>query len=263
MTKRLTILILLTLCLVTVATYSQISERYKLTLQNYKSTFDHLIFGVDPSATSRIDTVLGESELPPFTPPSGLYGVFLIYDSTYLDDSWGEDWSYIDLKPIPNNHDSIEYKFEVFDDGIEYTMKWDKLSENIDSAILIDNYTKGGATFVNMKDSLKINITNPSLRVFLIKLWYKTNTSVFQQNPENTTFLKISPNPCSDNLNIVLDKDDTYKFEVINFLGEKIIEEKLQGKQEALNITILNPGIYFLIVTNRDGFNTIIKFAKI
>jgi hypothetical protein len=263
MEKRFYISIFLLLLVTAVFSFGQISERYKLTIQNSTNIFDHLVFGVDPLATSRIDTSLGEEELPPFVSPSGLYGVFLIYDSTYIDDSWGEDWSYTNLKPIPVNDDSIDYKFEVWDNGLEYTLKWDKLSEQIDSAILIDTYTHGAATFVNMKDSLKVTIINPSLTIFHIKLWYKTNTSVNQQIIENPFLLKIFPNPCTGILNIDFGKNDIYNIMIINLYGEKLIEEQLQGERGTLNFDILDTGIYFLIATNSDGIKSIIKLSKI
>lgn len=64
---------------------------------------------------------------------------------------------------------------------------------------------------------------------------------------ENLFQLKIYPNPISDKLQILSDKDQSMLIKIIDIHGQVILAHK--SKSKILNTSTLNSGIYFLEIT--------------
>lgn len=66
--------------------------------------------------------------------------------------------------------------------------------------------------------------------------------------------LEIFPNPCFKYLNIITSNDDSKKIiKVINPTGKQLMQHQFNGTNYKLNIETLAPGLYFLVIENKDN----------
>jgi Leucine-rich repeat (LRR) protein len=63
----------------------------------------------------------------------------------------------------------------------------------------------------------------------------------------------VSPNPFSEHLNIVFEKNSSYEIKVLNVLGKEIQTTIFEGKKVTLITSELPRGIYIVQVTSQDG----------
>ena len=77
----------------------------------------------------------------------------------------------------------------------------------------------------------------------------------------NTIDISISPNPCTDYLQIHINDNSITKHQVqlIDVLGKEVYSEETFNKSIHLNTTELNKGIYFLRIKNESNSSSIIK----
>ena len=231
-----------------------VSLKLKTELSN---TFEKLQFGIHKDATVQIDDALGEKRLPPFPPPSGLYSVFKIYDST----TQVIEWSYINFMPIPkNNKDSVTYKFEVFNTTETLTIEWRPLSDLVDSAVIMDDYT-GNLVHINLKDSLSAVIENSAIKKFKILAWYKVPVSVEDNFSKDDLAISIFPNPISDYFEVKT-KNSNFKYNIINQLGEIVLNGAISYYSGKISVKYLNEGAYFLIIYLPDNRILVRQFIK-
>lgn len=70
-------------------------------------------------------------------------------------------------------------------------------------------------------------------------------------NNQLNTFINVYPNPSTGNLTIDLNGlSGTFKYEVINLLGQRVISDMLTQSKTTLNISNLENNIYVLKITN-------------
>lgn len=91
------------------------------------------------------------------------------------------------------------------------------------------------------------------------------NVSTGTISPPKNQFLEytIYPNPASDILNININDQfiENYRFTIFDIYGRVFIDETSQ--QSTLDISGLNPGIYFIRISNSKGTNTTKKFMVV
>jgi hypothetical protein len=225
-------------------------------IDDYQSIkFNKLDFGIHPLATTGLDTALGERELPPFIPPDGLHGVFLINDSIIGNNLW----SYINLMPIPKNKkDSVIFRFEVHNIVQALNFNWLPLPAIIDSAFIRDRYT-GNLIKISMKDSLSAKIINKSITKFEIIAWFDVITNIEEENISNR--IKIYPNPASDFI-IIHSHILLKNYVIYNQIGNTILSDNIHNSNALIKIHDLIPGIYVIELKEIDGTIHTLRFIK-
>jgi hypothetical protein len=255
-----TMLLLFVVCINFTAA-ADLNFRHKIGLTNDKypqdpnGRFDKLTFGLDEAATIGLDTALGEMELFPAHPPSGLHAIFEIPET----DKPGKIWSYIDIKPIAEE-DKFElvYTINMQKDVLDkITFNWQPLpSQFLDSAILCDNVL--GTIFrVDMLKNSEAYLDNPGLSKFEIKLWVnKTKTSV-EDGISHSNF-SISPNPASDYIELSgIGSGNTIGNSEVSLIAPEICIYNLLGvclysiselniSQKRIDISSLPAGVYYV-----------------
>ncbi len=230
---------------------SELNFRINIVITNQKhqqeptGRFDKLVFGLDEKATDYLDTALGESELFPSHPPSGVHAVFEIPEK----DKPGKIWSYKDIRPIDEKDQfevtyTINMQKDIFD---TITFNWQPLpKEYLDSAILCDNIL--GTLFrVSMLDKNQAVNTNIGLSKFEIKLWVNRNkTSVINELHSRNNNFDISPNPATDFINIITDESLNNKITIYNLLGFELWKGRIEDSRQRIDISFLPAGIYFV-----------------
>ena len=93
----------------------------------------------------------------------------------------------------------------------------------------------------------------------------KTNTGTEDlTNIVSNAKLNIYPNPATDVLNINISKSSFKNSEVVvyNISGMEVIKTNMANNNAQLNIETLSNGVYFIKVSNQNGFNKTVKFVK-
>ncbi len=93
----------------------------------------------------------------------------------------------------------------------------------------------------------------------IIYTFSKNITGINEQNDLST---RIYPNPVYNNLVINLNDNNTADVKILNCLGQKLIEDKIIGKQKIININSLNSGVYFIRIETADHKVITKKFIK-
>ncbi len=141
------------------------------TVANERGDSVRLVVGVDERATERIDTALGEWEVPPFPPPaSSFYAVLLVYDS--VDAEWKH--TYRDFRPLPPDSTfMVEYRLRAQrGEGRQLIFRWGvPLPAGIDSAVLTDRL----ALWLRFDSSGQAVVENEFVSDFDLRLrvWYR------------------------------------------------------------------------------------------
>lgn len=218
--------------------------------------FQNLYYGVNSTATNELDKDLGEFELFPSHPPSGLHAVFEIP----IQQTGGVIWSYKDFRP-PGTEDIFEITYTInVQKGVPGSLRfaWEPMPKNIiDSAVLRDNIL--GTLFnVNLMKGSQATCTNDGLNKFEIKLWVR-KTPLSVQDAEASS--AIFPNPFGDELTIINDYAD-YNYEVRDLLGSRLLEGSSMSSRAVINAAGFAPGFYYLIITDHSGNSKVKKIIK-
>ncbi|MFZ4797669.1 MAG: T9SS type A sorting domain-containing protein [Bacteroidia bacterium] len=80
----------------------------------------------------------------------------------------------------------------------------------------------------------------------------------------NQTQMLVYPNPATDVLNINISNSSFKNSEVMvyNISGAEVLKTNIEKTNAQLNIETLSNGVYFVKVTNQNGFNKTVKFVK-
>jgi len=140
--------------------------------------------------------------------------------------------------------------------------------DNNFEAYLIDHYLNKN-TLINEGGIYSFNIDTNNLFTsggnrFEI-VFGESNTSYENiLNRKNETQLSVYPNPANDVLNINISNVNfkNSKVMVTNVSGQQLINTNMSGAQAQLNIESLSNGVYFVNVSNEEGFNKTVKFVK-
>jgi hypothetical protein len=93
----------------------------------------------------------------------------------------------------------------------------------------------------------------------------KTNISFKNDLINNVeTNIALYPNPANEVLNINISNNiyNNYYVTIVNISGAEVMKTFMNSSSAQLNIVELNHGVYFVKVTNENGFNKTVKFVK-
>jgi len=68
----------------------------------------------------------------------------------------------------------------------------------------------------------------------------------------NTTSIKIYPNPAENKVFVKMTNMNAGSIELVNMLGQKVINKNVQSNIETLNVQDLKPGVYFVRIITSD-----------
>jgi len=183
--------------------------------------------------------------------------------------SYGEDTMQLTLSAIPPVVSETRIKLNVEATTVG-TYNFDfKNMDNFQSNItvsLFDRYTnKTTDVRKNTKYTFEMGAgVNQwgNNRFELILNLDKTNVDEFSLL--NKTQMLVYPNPATDVLNINISNSNFKNSEVVvyNISGAEVLKTNMEANNAALNIETLSAGVYFVKVSNQNGFNKTVKFVK-
>jgi len=100
--------------------------------------------------------------------------------------------------------------------------------------------------------------------------YYYGNTFDYEANIKSTTStpaisnnaeIEIYPNPANDILTIKMDNASFNSFIIINSIGERILQQKINGTQTNLNVNMFPVGVYYIFLKSDSGME-VKKFIK-
>ncbi|MCX7736019.1 MAG: T9SS type A sorting domain-containing protein [Candidatus Kapabacteria bacterium] len=238
MKKFLIIILLFTIPFMLLGDYK--NTRVRLFLKTkLGEEFNTLVFGIDKDATDYLDKNIGEQELFPGHPPSGLHAVFIIYDSIQKENVW----SYLDLKAFPDLDTGYKYyRMDVqYHAGDNLIFEWRPFGDEIREAWINDIIT-GDLVKINMKDSSRAFIENQFIKKFDLKVKYESNTNVDEVPKDD---ILIYNNPINDNIQII-SSEQIKDFTLFNLFGKEMISENINDKKANIDISFLSSGLYFV-----------------
>lgn len=235
--------------------YGQDPLRIRISLiGNDTLSFNKLVFGFDTLATNGLDTNLGEVELPPLTPPSGIgvYGVFVFYDTI----SGGNIWSYQDIRPFPISYsDTVRFFVRVFRDfGVKLKFYWPTIGNEFHSAWLVDDYT-GNLIQANMKEQNSLIVENDFLDEFCIKVTLPVINSV-----SSTLNEKIKIETSDDYIKFINNRSIEFRFEIFDVLCNLLFRGIATDEIVVLPRFYFKMGLYIVRITDKMGNSVIQKF---
>jgi hypothetical protein len=251
--------ILITLLFLSPA-YAEMKSNVFVTIRlenGVNNPWDGLIFGLAKNATDTMDAEYGEKEIPNFPFPAGVFtAVFLTYNEKEQQDIWSYTCIY---GPHPDP-DSIrffkKYRFKVFYGASNYvTMKWGKLPQYLDSAVISDPF--GGKFFrVNMKDASEKTNTEYLVDEFDINAYYHVDPNSIQLSDFDNNKFNIYPNPTKDYI-LFENADSIANLSIYDTNGSKVFSDE---NYEGVLIDISNyvPGVYLIRINNYEG-NSFVK----
>ncbi len=232
-----------------VIAYAIPNERIQIIQTNdADQIFNRIIIGIDQTATNGIDTALGEAALPPFLPPGPVLHGFCV-----IEHGEGQlDWSYLDIRPIPDE-DKFYVKYQIKLQRGEGRVMWlsrPPLSNYIDSIKVTDIITEN-IYIRDFADSSKITIENPSLNDFFVHVWYnKIPTSV--EEIVSDTKINIYPQPANTAITIKSDKN-CYSYIIYDMAGNTCKNGKPFSEKATVDVSDLAAGIYTIVIFDELG----------
>ncbi len=234
--------------------YADFNIKVRLTFENeLGAKYDKLVFGAVSGATDGIDEHLGEEELPPFVPPEIEILAFMNLDTL----SAAGLYSYVDFRSVPEDFNDFFHQYRVVlfkRSNSLITISWLSLLPQIKSAFMADRFD--GIMFkAQMKDTNNVTINNQFLdRIdFNIKVWYTKNNSSVKNNSSE---IKIFPNPASKFLKIKAVDLEYKTIELYNSIGEMVGEYDINSMNLSINLEKYPSGMYFLVFRNDTTFYT-------
>jgi len=211
-----------------------------------KTVLKHLYFGLNENATEGIDTVLGEKDLPPWTPPTDLYAVFTFIDTTAIE----EKYTYVDMRPFPTSGSTPTLcTLSVKNAATKIYLSWQKIeSTEIDSISLEDIFDDIQIVKVNMMEqqSYTQDLLVSRIDKFLIKIWAKNTTDVIDEETKEENIIVASNK-------ILFDNDEFKRIKIFSLNGIQIMECELNQGHNIIDINGLTDGPYFITAISDNG----------
>lgn len=228
-----------------------------------------LAFGIKKGATDGLDKPLGEKEIPPFFPPSGLDGR-LVFEDTITDRRFH---SYTDVRGFENSRRFTKKYFlklqpgsqrrdpDPQDDYKDFYMRWQELPPQIDSARIQDDIT-GNLINISLTDSNEALFTNEFIEDLIITVHF--NLDRVSSVEESEAVLKekdidLYPNPAVDDI-FIAGSASGYSYRIITMMGETVTAGS-GTETTRIDISGLADGVYAIVI-NADDTTSIRRFVK-
>ena len=226
-----------------------------------------LTFGLDPLASDGIDTLFGESDLPPLPPPGG----FDARLNLPIDNFSGLNSSWIDIRQATFPFTGQKEFRLRYQPGIGAAIK---IIWNFPSQVTgrLQDVVLGSLIDVTMTGQDSFVVTNP-IAFDRLKMTINFNnvvSSVEDENlPQNYYLSQNYPNPFNPStfIEYSLAKDGFVRLSVFNINGEKVTdlikEYQLAGKYKVLfDAGKITSGVYFYSI-NTEDFSAVKKMILI
>jgi hypothetical protein len=215
---------------------SNIDETLIAFAANYKDAFDNNedITKI-PNANVNISTVVGTEK----------YAAINLTSNNYKE-------KVMPLSVWSNKNGDLQLSFSQlagFDAGVTVFLK-DKFLNT--------------TTPIEQDKKININLNDISKGDNRFELIFKNSASNIEQVLFSNAQLSVYPNPATNLLNVNI-SNAIFKNSIVsiyNVSGQQLMNSTMNGTNTALNIESLSNGIYFINVTNENGFNKTVKFVK-
>lgn len=170
-----------------------------------------------------------------------------------------------------NNNAGGVYAGSVIDvdpdtDGAYPGMQWLTVSVEVTDAATI--FYVNGAEWAQLAEApLEGNVVVGYMDIFssvaaATNFMLVDNVTVTKTTPANTSEKAISnvyvyPNPASGFMNVVVDENSN--FTLLNLAGQTIFNQRVEEGTTEINISNLNPGMYFSRITTESGKTKMLK----
>ena len=184
--------------------------------------------------------------------------------------SYGEDTLQLTLSSIPLSVEETHIKLNVEATQIgTYNFEF-KNMDNFDAGVTVHLFDRFTNTTTDVKAYTKytfemgagINQWGKNRFELILN---KNNTRIENiSNSIASTNLAVYPNPATDILNVSLSNANFKNSNVViyNISGMEVSKSTMNGATAHLNIETLSNGVYFVKVSNENGFNKTVKFVK-
>ncbi len=117
---------------------------------------------------------------------------------------------------------------------------------------------------INEDKKINIDLADVSKGDNRFELVFKNSATNIEQTLVLNTKLTVYPNPASDVLNINLSNANfkNSNLSIFNISGKEILNANMNGSNTQVNIEELSNGVYFVNISNQNGFNQTVKFVK-
>lgn len=111
--------------------------------------------------------------------------------------------------------------------------------------------------------TLSIRDIFDNISELVVDSFYLDKTVSQNASLENDLF-ECYPNPFHQSLKFIIHDAGSYKIEVYNSVGDHVISitETLQTGTEILDLSMVNPGCYFVRLTNQSGISQVVRTIK-
>lgn len=222
--------------------------------ENFVGSFDYWIVKLNSSGNVVWQNTIGGSDL------DYLFSINATSDGGYILGGYSKS---------PNSGDKEENLNGLYDYWVVKVdelgkMEWQKsiggtafdyftsVIQTSDKNYIISGHSKSSISGDKTENSYG------SFDYWVLKLDYidNTNTSIQKYNAD---ILLLYPNPVQNSLNIDFDKNNLFKIEIYNELGNKVIV----SQKEIVDVSYLSPGIYFIkAFDNNKKVLQVQKFIK-
>jgi hypothetical protein len=215
---------------------SNIDETLIAFAANYKDAFDNNEdISKIPNANVNLSTVVGTEK----------YAAINLTSNNYKE-------KVMPLSVWSNKNGDLQLSFSQlagFDAGITIFLK-DKFLNT--------------TTAIDQDKTINISLADNSKGDNRFELVFKNSNTNIEQFLVSDAQLAVYPNPAVDVLNINISNASFKNSSIIitNVSGQELINTNMSGTDKQINIEGLSNGIYFVNISNDNGFNKTVKFVK-
>ncbi len=194
------------------------------------------------------------------------------YNSTVNVSSYFNTDTYVSVNYLNNKltEDKVIQISAWGDEVGTYTFSFKGIENfNLTERILLKDKFLNNVIEINDNSNVSFDITtDPNSKgdnrfeiIFVAKTSTKTSEELLKLSSTN---LSVYPNPATDVLNINISNANFKNSEVVvyNISGIEVFKTNMASSNAQLNIESLSNGVYFVKVSNQNGFNKTVKFVK-
>lgn len=245
-------ILLIAACLHVVATAQtvELPLTFVNTLPTGTSTYGFTV-AANPNATTGVDSMLNEQEIPSLPPPAG---VFIVYSVPPTPD-------YIWLSPRDVRPFQTEGpRYTSYDLGVTWTggkldVTWGQLSTEIDSAYITDVITDFPNNFIKQRiePGASFSTTNSAITKLKVLVWYKQNVATVNEQERRETVWTVYPQPAVDQVTLGNVRVGSL-VTVIDLTGRVRYTERTTSETPVIDIRLLEPGAYVISLSDAYGY---------
>ncbi|BDS13117.1 DUF7619 domain-containing protein [Aureispira anguillae] len=171
--------------------------------------------------------------------------------------------SHFDLLSVQSGVSSDDYSFELLGNGV---LKWTFSNIMLPDSNVNEPLSHG---FVTFKVAQAPNLPNGTVLLNKAAIYFDFNLPIITNSAHHTihkkvftinvdqvasptSMIRIFPNPTTGILNIDYPSSQSYQIVLYDNLGRILLSKKAEQQQTELDISEINPGIYFVTIYNQE-----------